>query len=58
MAVVLVFAVLLADPPRVLLLLSVAYALSGPLQALWKWWHGRRSEDPAARQSPADHEPD
>jgi CDP-diacylglycerol--serine O-phosphatidyltransferase len=36
--VVLVFAVLLADPPRVLLVLFSAYALSGPVQFLWRWW--------------------
>ncbi|MGI9327198.1 MAG: CDP-diacylglycerol--serine O-phosphatidyltransferase [Pseudomonadales bacterium] len=41
--VVLVFAVLFADPPRVLLVLFSAYALSGPVLALWRW---RRKQDP------------
>ncbi len=40
--VVFVFAVLLADPPRVLLVMSIAYALSGPLQAAWKRYGSRR----------------
>ncbi len=34
--VVLVFAVLLADPPRVLLVLSITYALSGPVHYGWR----------------------
>ena len=33
-AVVLVFAIVLVDPPRVLLALTVVYALSGPVQWL------------------------
>jgi CDP-diacylglycerol---serine O-phosphatidyltransferase len=33
---VVVFAVLLADPPRVLLVLFVTYALSGPAMYLWR----------------------
>ncbi|MEZ5549829.1 MAG: CDP-diacylglycerol--serine O-phosphatidyltransferase [Pseudomonadales bacterium] len=33
---VLIFALLFLDPPRVLLVLSVAYALSGPLQHAWR----------------------
>ncbi|MGE0625801.1 MAG: CDP-diacylglycerol--serine O-phosphatidyltransferase [Pseudomonadales bacterium] len=35
-AVVLVFAVLFADPPRVLLLVALAYAASGPIQHFWR----------------------
>ncbi|MDA1076910.1 MAG: phosphatidylcholine/phosphatidylserine synthase, partial [Proteobacteria bacterium] len=35
--VVLGFALVLADPPKVLLTMSIGYALSGPLQALWQW---------------------
>ena len=34
--VVLVFAVMLVDPPRVLLLMAITYALSGPVQMLWR----------------------
>lgn len=34
--VVLVFAVMLVDPPRVLLLMAITYALSGPAQMLWR----------------------
>jgi CDP-diacylglycerol---serine O-phosphatidyltransferase len=41
--VVLVFAVLLADPPRVLLVLFATYALSGPATYLWKHWRARRA---------------
>ena len=40
---VLIFAVLLADPPRVLLVLFVGYALSGPVQYLWQWRRRRRA---------------
>jgi CDP-diacylglycerol---serine O-phosphatidyltransferase len=39
--VVLAFAVMLADPPRVLLVLFSGYALSGPATWLWRWWRGR-----------------
>ena len=39
--VVLVFAILFLDPPRVLLLLSVVYAGSGPVQHLWRRWKKR-----------------
>ena len=39
--VVLIFAVMLADPPRVLLVLFSAYALSGPVTFLWRWWRSR-----------------
>jgi len=35
-AVVLVFAVLFADPPRVLLLVALGYAASGPIQHFWR----------------------
>lgn len=41
-AAVLVFAVLLADPPRVLLVLFAGYALSGPVMFGWRWWRARR----------------
>ena len=40
---VLVFAVLLADPPRVLLVLFAGYALSGPVKFLWQWRRRRRA---------------
>jgi CDP-diacylglycerol--serine O-phosphatidyltransferase len=42
--VVLVFAVLFLDPPRVLLLLSVVYAASGPVQHLGRRWRKRRRQ--------------
>lgn len=35
-AVVLVFAVLALDPPRVLLLIALVYAASGPIQHFWR----------------------
>ena len=44
--VVLSFAVLLADPPLILLLLSVGYALSAPAQFAWGWMRqGRKGID-------------
>jgi len=39
---VLVFAVLFLDPPRVLLLLSVVYAASGPAHHAWRRWRKRK----------------
>lgn len=49
-AVVLIFAVLFADPPRVLLLVAVIYAASGPVQHFWRRRRrrNRRSADPGA----------
>lgn len=35
--VVLVFAVISTDPSRILWLIFIGYALSGPLQAMWRW---------------------
>ena len=39
---VLVFAILFLDPPRVLLLVALAYAASGPAQHLWRRYRKRR----------------
>jgi CDP-diacylglycerol---serine O-phosphatidyltransferase len=50
--VVVVFAVLLADPPRVLLVLFVGYALSGPVTYLWRRWHDRGASADHARTPP------
>jgi CDP-diacylglycerol---serine O-phosphatidyltransferase len=50
--IVLAFAVMLADPPRVLLVLFSAYALSGPATWLWRWW--RASGPPAAPDDPGN----
>ncbi len=47
-AVVLVFAILFLDPPRVLLLIAVAYAASGPVHYLWRRWQRRQRQ---ARQA-------
>lgn len=44
--VALVLAVMLVDPPRVLLLLFGLYALSGPATWLWKRWQAHRRGDP------------
>ena len=41
--VALVFAIMLADPPRVLLVLFTGYALSGPIHFFWKWLRERRN---------------
>lgn len=41
--VVLGFAVTVADPPRVLLVLFTVYALSGPATWLWTRWRARRA---------------
>lgn len=35
--VVLVFAIISTDPSRILWFIFIAYTLSGPLQALWRW---------------------
>ncbi len=42
--VALVFAVLLADPPKVLLVLFAVYALSGPWTFFWRRWRGRAGD--------------
>jgi CDP-diacylglycerol--serine O-phosphatidyltransferase len=39
--VVLVFAILFLDPPRVLLLIALAYAASGPVQYGWRRYRNR-----------------
>ena len=41
-AVVLVFAILALDPPRVLLLIALVYAASGPIQHFWRRARKRR----------------
>ena len=35
--VVLIFAVISTDPSRILWLIFIAYSVSGPVQALWRW---------------------
>ena len=45
--VVLAFAVLLADPPSILLAIFSLYALSAPAQFLWEKWRGRGRRDGA-----------
>lgn len=42
--VVLVFAVISTDPSRILWFIFIAYSLSGPVQALWRW---RQKQKPA-----------
>ena len=42
--VVLSFAVLLVDPPSILLLLSVGYALSAPARFAWDWLRRQKPE--------------
>ena len=46
--IVFAFAIALADPPRVLLAMSIVYALSGPIQALWKRYRHSRAKAAAA----------
>lgn len=41
--VVLVLAVIASDPSRILWLIFIAYSLSGPLQALWRWRQKQKS---------------
>lgn len=41
--VVLVFAVISTDPSRILWLIFIAYSVSGPVQALWRW-HQRKGQ--------------
>ena len=43
--VVLAFAVLLADPPSILLAISCLYALSAPAQFLWQTWRERNQTE-------------
>lgn len=44
--VVLVFAIISTDPSRILWVIFIAYSLSGPVQALWRWRrHGRRQDE-------------
>jgi CDP-diacylglycerol---serine O-phosphatidyltransferase len=50
-AIVLGFAIVLADPPRVLLTLSVLYALSGPVQWLVRLFRGGSDDAPAGSDS-------
>ena len=42
--VVLVFAIISTDPSRILWFIFIAYSISGPIQAVWRW---RRREIPA-----------
>lgn len=42
LAVVLIFAVIQADPSRILLLLFLGYAISGPIRYVWRW--GRKNQ--------------
>lgn len=59
-AVVLVFAVMLADPPRVLLVLFAGYALSGPAKYLWQRWRARArsARGHATEKSPVAETPE
>jgi CDP-diacylglycerol---serine O-phosphatidyltransferase len=50
-AVVLVFAILFLDPPRVLLLLALAYAASGPVQHFWRRFRKAQRARSAATKS-------
>lgn len=43
--VVLIFAVISTDPSRILWLIFIAYSVSGPVQALWRWRGKRRWKD-------------
>ncbi|GGD08221.1 CDP-diacylglycerol--serine O-phosphatidyltransferase [Halopseudomonas salina] len=43
--VVLVFAIISTDPSRILWFIFIAYSLSGPAQALWRW---RQKQKPAS----------
>ena len=43
--VVLIFAVISTDPSRILWLIFIAYSVSGPVQALWRWRGKRRRTD-------------
>lgn len=46
-AVVVVFAIIVAEPPRVLLVLFSVYALSGPLASAVRWVRGPKSKNDA-----------
>lgn len=47
LVVVLVLAVIATDPSRILWLIFIAYSISGPLQALWRW---RQKQKPAHQE--------
>ena len=53
-AIVLGYAIVLADPPKVLLVLTVAYALSGPVQWLLQW--RRRAREQSRVEQPEGDE--
>lgn len=45
--VVLVFAIISTDPSRILWFIFIAYSVSGPVQALWRWHRrGRKTSRP------------
>lgn len=48
--VVLVFAIISTDPSRILWFIFIAYAVSGPLQALWRW-HRRKGRTAGVEES-------
>ncbi|SDT87183.1 CDP-diacylglycerol--serine O-phosphatidyltransferase [Halopseudomonas salegens] len=50
--VVLVFAVVSTDPSRILWMIFIVYALSGPVQALWRWRQRRQAKKSGADTSP------
>ncbi|MFK7913460.1 MAG: CDP-diacylglycerol--serine O-phosphatidyltransferase [Pseudomonadales bacterium] len=51
---VLLFALVFTDPPRVLLFLFSAYALSGPVLTLWRQRAAAKQSGSAAQQTPTD----
>lgn len=52
-AIVMGYALIMVDPPRVLLTLFVGYALSGPVTTLWQLRSGRREASAEADADPA-----
>lgn len=48
--VVLVFAIISTDPSRILWFIFIAYSVSGPLQALWRW-HRRKGRIAGVEES-------
>ncbi|WP_285261168.1 CDP-diacylglycerol--serine O-phosphatidyltransferase [Halopseudomonas bauzanensis] len=52
--VVLVFAIISTDPSRILWFIFIAYSVSGPIQAVWRW---RRREGTVAEPEKVDKTP-
>lgn len=53
LALVILISIITVDPPRVLLLMACLYAVSGPLQLVFRWVHNQLSERKKIRENQA-----